>query len=227
VGGADRPAPEHLHHESAAAAPGLDPKKKSLGASERDEAARAAFRQEQEELTASALVVVDEMGSNIALTPLYARAPRGERAYDHVPRNHGKNTTLIGALSLSGIDCAMTLEGAVDTPAFVAFIREVLCPRLRPGQTVLMDNLSSHKDETIAQLIAGCGCQLRFLPSYSPDFSPIEQAFAKIKAYLRQVGARTKEALEAALTQAIDLITSQDARGFFHHCGYPIPAQPS
>lgn len=202
-------------------------KKKSLRASERDEVARAAFREELKELEAEDLVVVDEMGSTIALTPLYARAPRNERAYDSVPRNHGKNTTLIGALSLAGIDCAMTLEGGVTTAVVQAFVREVLGPTLRPGQTVLMDNLSSHKDDSIEQLIEARGCRLRFLPSYSPDFSPIEQAFAKIKQHLRRVGARTKEDLEAALAHAIDLITASDAHGFFRHCGYPISAQPS
>lgn len=178
-------------------------------------------------LVAEHLVVVDEMGSNIALTPLYARAPRGERAYDQVPRNHGKNTTLLAALTLSGIEASMVIEGAVDTAVVEAYVERVLCPTLRPGQIVLMDNLSSHKGTRVRQLIDGAGCTLQFLPAYSPDFSPIEQAFAKIKQELRRAGARTREALEAAIAAAVEQISAQDAQGFFRHCGYPISAQPS
>jgi transposase len=179
------------------------------------------------QLAAPDLVVIDEMGSNIALTPLYARAPKGQRAYGTVPRNHGKNTTLVAALTLEGIDAAMTLEGAIDTPAFLVFVREILCPRLRPGQTVLLDNLSCHHDARVRTLIEAAGCTLRFLPSYSPDFSPIEHAFSKIKQELRRLGARSREALEAALTRAIDHITPHDATAFFRHCGFQILSQPS
>ena len=178
-------------------------------------------------LLARDLVVVDEMGSNIALTPLYARAPKGERAYGSVPRNHGKNTTLVAALTLDGIAAAMTLEGAIDTSAFLVFVREILCPSLQPGQTVLLDNLSCHHASRVRALIEAAGCQLRFLPSYSPDFSPIEHAFAKIKQELRRTGARTREALEAAIARAIDHITTQDAAAFFRHCGFPLGSQPS
>jgi transposase len=170
-------------------------------------------------------VVVDEMGSTISLTPLYGRAPRGERVIGSVPRNHGTNTTLVSALTLEGIEVAMTLDGAINTPTFVGFVQEFLCPQLRPGQVVLLDNLSSHKDEEVRELIEGAGCQLHFLPSYSPDFSPIELAFAKIKTALRRAGARSKEALEEAIAQAIDLITAQDAQGFFRHCGYDVSPQ--
>jgi hypothetical protein len=154
----------------------MDTKKKSLRASERDEEQRAIFRELMRQLAAPDLVVIDEMGSNVALTPLYARAPKGERAYGVVPRNHGKNTTLVAALTLEGIDVAMTLEGAIDTPAFLVFVREILCPRLRPGQTVLLDNLSCHHDARVRAFVEAAGCSLLFLPSYSPDFSPIEQS---------------------------------------------------
>jgi len=197
-----------------------------LHASERDEDARRAFRELVADLVAEELVVIDEMGSHIALTPLYSRAPKGERAIGSVPRNWQTNTTLISALTLSGIEAAMTLDGAVDTPAFEAFVEHVLGPQLRAGQVVLLDNLASHKGPRVRQLIEERGCRLLFLPSYSPDFSPIEQALAKIKQALRRVGARTKEALETAIAEAIELITPADARAFFRHCGYRLSSQP-
>jgi transposase len=177
------------------------------------------------ELDAGRLVVVDEMGSNPALTPPYARAPKGQRAYGTVPRNHGKNTTLVAALTPAGIGPALTLQGAVDTPAFVAYVREILGPALRPGQIVVLDNLSCHTDPQVRQLVEERGAQVLYLPAYSPDLSPIENAFAKIKQYLRRIGARTTEALYAALAQALDRISAQDAQNFFRHCGYSFVDQ--
>lgn len=200
----------------------LDAKKKSLIATERDAEARTAFRALIAGLVADDLVVVDEMGSAINLTRLYARAPKGHRAYGSVPRNHGTNTTLIGALTLQGLPVAMTIDGAVDTPTFECFVERFLCPALRPGQTVLLDNLAVHKSQRVRTLITDAGCRLLFLPAYSPDFAPIEQAFSKIKARLRQVAARTKEALEDAIAQAIDTVTPDDAHAFFRHCGYRL-----
>ena len=170
------------------------------------------------------LVVVDERGSNLALTPLYARAPRGQRAYAAIPRNYGKNTTLVSALTLSGMDAAMIIEGGVDTAVVEAYVEYVLCPVLTPGKIVVMDNLSSHKGTRVEQLTTAAGCTVLFLPPYSPDFSPIEHAFAKIKQALRRAGARTREALEAALAEALGTITAADARAFFRHCGYAVPA---
>jgi transposase len=114
----------------------------------------------------------------------------------------------------------MTLDGALDTDACLVYVEQVLCPTLRPGQIVLMDNLSPHKADEVQRLIEKASCQLRFFPSYSPDFSPIEHAFSKIKALLRKAGARTKEALEAAIATAIDAITQADALGYFRHCGF-------
>jgi transposase len=225
MGGTERAADQPRDHVPHVPAASLDTKKKSLQAAERDEAARAAFRELIAALDARRLVVVDEMGSNLALSPLYARAPRGQRAYSSVPRNHGKNTTLLAALTLEGIGPALTLQGAVDTPTFVTYVRELLGPALRPGQIVLLDNLSCHADPHVRALIEACGCQVLYLPSYSPDFSPLEKAFAKIKQYLRRVAARTPDALEAALAQALDLISAQDAHNFFRHCGYHLVDQ--
>jgi transposase len=142
-----------------------------------------------------------------------------------VPRNRGPNVALLAALTPGGLTAPMALPGAVDGAAFLAYVREVLVPGLRPGQTVVLDNLSAHKGEAVRELIAGAGCELRFLPSYSPDLNPIEPAFAKVKAHLRAAAARTREALEAAIGAAVDAVTPADARGCFAHCGYALPDQ--
>jgi transposase len=191
-----------------------------LGATERDEAARAAWREQLKHLDARQLVVIDECGSNISLTPLYARAPKGWRAYGSVPRNRGKNTTLIAALGWSGMGESMIIEGAANAAAFERYVEEILAPSLTAGQIVIMDNLAAHKGKKVEQLIEARGCQLLFLPAYSPDFSPIEETFSKLKAYLRRVGARTREALQEAICQALLTVTAQDAQGWFRHCGY-------
>lgn len=200
-------------------------KKKSLGATERNEEERAAWRTNASKLPTEALVFIDETGSNIALTPLYARAPKGERARGSVPRNRGKNTTLIAALSLSGMGAALILEGSANMVAFELYIKQVLAPNLHAGQIVVMDNLQAHKSERVKQAIEAKGCQLLFLPGYSPDLSPIEEAFSKLKTALRRAGARTGEALEEAIAQALFTITAQDAQGWFQHCGYLLPGQ--
>ncbi|MBO0793034.1 MAG: IS630 family transposase [Ktedonobacteraceae bacterium] len=212
-----------MDHESRHQTVRLDAKKKSIGATERNEEERTAWRAKARTLPTEDLVFIDETGSNIALTPLYARAPRGERARGKVPRNRGKNTTLIAALSLSGMGAAMILEGSADTIAFEVYIEQILAPSLQTGQIVVMDNLQAHKSERMKQVIEAKGCQLLFLPGYSPDLSPIEEAFSKLKTILRRAGARTREALEEALTQALLTITAQDAQGWFQHCGYLLP----
>ena len=203
---------------------GLDAKEKTLGATERKEEARSIWREQMKQVDASLLVIVDETGSNIGLTPLYAWAPKGQRAHGSVPRNYGKNTTLLASLSLSGMGAAMILEGATDTLAFESYIEQVLAPSLQPGQIVVMDNLSAHTGPKVRQAIQAKGCHLLFLPSYSPDLSPIEGAFSKLKAFLRRVGPRTRQDLYEALSQALDAITPQDALGWFSHCGY-FPAE--
>lgn len=167
-----------------------------------------------------------ECGSHIALTPLYVRAPRGKRAYGSVPRNWGKNTTLLAGLTLKGIQALMILEGAVDTLAFEAYVEQMLAPSLKPDRIVVLDNLSVHKGERVRQAIEAKGCQVLFLPAYSPDFAPIEKVFSKLKAWLRCLGARTREALEAAITEALEQITAEDVHGWFCHCGY-LPQKPA
>ena len=220
VGANARRTSEPVDHEPGNQTAGLDTKKKSIGATERNEEQRATWRANASKIPAEDLVFIDETGSNIALTPLYARAPKGERARGKVPRNRGKNTTLIAALSLSGMGAAMILEGSTNTIAFEVYVEQVLAPTLQAGQIVVMDNLQAHKSARIKQVIEAKGCQLLFLPGYSPDLSPIEEAFSKLKTVLRRTGARTKEALEEAIGQALLTITSQDAQGWFQHCGY-------
>ncbi len=188
---------------------------------------RTDYRQRIQHYDADAFVIVDECGSNINLTPLYARAPRGERAYGQVPRNTGKNTTLIASMTTAGLGPAMTLEGATDTAAFVVYIEQVLGPTLLPGQVVVMDTLAAHKDERVRAAIEGRGCALWYLPAYSPDLSPIEEAFAKLKTLLRRAQARTREALEQAIAAALPQITGEDARGYFAHCGYTVTTAPA
>jgi transposase len=198
-------------------------KKKSVGATERNEEERAAWRSNASKLPTEDLVFLDETGSNIALTPLYARAPKGERARGSVPRNRGKNTTLIAALSLEGMGAALILEGSANTIAFELYVEQVLAPSLRAGQIVVMDNLQVHKSAQVKQAIEAKGCQLLFLPGYSPDLTPIEEAFSKLKTALRRAGARTRESLQEAIGQALLTITDQDAQGWFQHCGYFLP----
>lgn len=201
----------------------LDTKKKTLGATERNEEERAAWREHLRDLDARQLVVIDECGSTIALTPLYARAPKGKRASGRVPRNRGKNTTLIAALTWSGMGESMIIEGSANAAAFEEYVEEILAPSLTAGQIVMMDNLAAHKGKKVVDLIQARGCQVLFLPGYSPDFSPIEETFSKLKAYLRRIGARTREALLEAICQALLHISGQDAQGWFRHCGY-LPA---
>jgi transposase len=159
------------------------------------------------------------------LTRLYGWAPHDQRASGSAPRNHGKNTTLVAALTPDGLREPWLIEGAMDTATFEWYRTEQLAPTLRPGQVVVLDNLSAHKAASIREALAARGCELLFLPPYSPDFTPIEQAFSKLKAILRGLGARTREALEEAVRLAIEAITSADATAWFTHAGYTLPAQ--
>jgi transposase len=197
----------------------LDAKKKTLGGTERNEETRAAWRAHLKQLDARKLVVIDECGSNLALTPLDARAPKGARAYGRVPRNRGKNTTLLAALGWTGMGESMIIEGATTAAAFELSVEEILAPSLTEGQIVIMVNLAAQKGKKVEQLIEARGCQLLLLPGYSPDFSAIEETFSKRKAYLRRVGARRREALEEALCQALLTLTAHDAQGWFRHGG--------
>ena len=169
------------------------------------------------------LIFVDETSTHTALTRRRARAPRGERAVGRVPRNHGPNVTLLAALTPEGIGPALSLTGGVTGAAFAAYAARLLAPSLRPGQVVILDNLSAHKRAEARQAIEAVGARLLFLPPYSPDFNPIELAFAKIKERLRAAATRTPDALLAATATAIDAVSATDAHGFYAHCGFPLP----
>jgi transposase len=201
------------HHRVAA-------QKKSLRAQERDEGVRCAYRLQLLQQAAETFVIVDESGYNLDMTPTYGRAPAGVRVYEQPPRNTPPNTTLIAALSTSGIQAPLLVEGSANHLTIEAYVEHVLAPTLRPGQIVVLDNLSAHKRARLEGLLAAKQCKRWFLPAYSPDLAPIELACAKIKLAVRRAAARTKEALEAAIAQALASVTPADARAFFAHCGY-------
>jgi transposase len=202
--------------------------KKSQIASERDEEARGLWRWlASHYFDARRLVFVDESGFNTSMTRLRARAPRGKRAYGKVPRNRGKNTTLMAAITLEGaIGESMTVEGATDAKAFEVYVEHFLAPSLCEGQVVVLDGLGAHRTQKVRELIEARGADLVFLPSYSPDLNPIEEAFSKIKALVRKEGARVREALVEALGRALASVTIEDAAGWFAHAGYWPQDQP-
>jgi transposase len=193
---------------------------------ERDEFLRAAWRVTVVgPLEPQRLVFVDEMGTNTSLYPLYAWSKRGERAHMKVPRNRGPNTTLLASMKAEGMGPCMAVVGSTTREVFEAYVERVLAPSLRPGQIVVMDNLTVHKGDRVSELIEERGCELLYLPLYTTDFNPIEEAFAKIKGLLRKTEARTREALVEAMGTAISAVTAQDARGFFEHSGYRLQIQ--
>jgi len=183
-------------------------------------AARTAFREAVAHIRAENLVFLDESGIATNLVRAYARAPRGERANGTAPYGRWERLTVFGAVSLTGFGACMTLDGAADTDAMLAFVQHVLTPTLVPGQVVVLDNLNVHKAARVRDLIEAAGCTLIFLPPYSPDFNPIEQAWSKLKALLRGIGAHTKDTLQSALHDVLDAITATDAHGWFGNCGY-------
>jgi transposase len=169
------------------------------------------------------LIFVDESGVNTAMTRRYARAPRGERATDSAPRNYGEQTSLISALGLGrGLLATMTVQGAVDTLCFNAYVERVLSPHLQRGDVVVLDYLGAHKASCLEQVAEERGARVLWLPPYSPDYSPIENCWSKIKTALRAAKARTRDELEKALAKAIQLVTTADIQGWFTHCGYSV-----
>ncbi len=173
-------------------------------------------------IDARRLVFVDEFGVNIRLARLFGWAPRGKRSRGSVPRNYGKNLSVCAALSLEGITAVMTIEGAVDGLAFEHYVERLLVPSLKLRQIVIMDNLSAHKQAAVRQAIEAVGARVVFLPSYSPDFNPIEMAISVIKQALRREEANTRDGLEAALPTTLDTVTPLEAVNMFRHCGYAV-----
>jgi transposase len=171
-------------------------------------------------------VFLDECGTHLAHTRAYGRAPRGARAVGAVPRNRGRVTTLIASLTAAGVGPATTRQGGTTKGVFVAYVQEEVAPALEAGQVVVLDNLGAHRAAAVREAVEARGARLLHLPSYSPDLNPIELAFGALKAALRKAGARTREALDEAIRQALAAITPEQVRGFFAHCGYPLPDQP-
>ncbi len=184
--------------------------------------ARQEYREIIDPLSLERLKFIDESGTNISMTRLYGRAPRGARVVGSVPQNYGENVTLLAALSVTGISAVMTVEGATDGLVFLAYVEEVLAPTLSAGDIVVLDNLGAHKVEGVREAIEGKGARLIYLPPYSPDLNPIERCWSKIKTFLRAAKARTREALEEAIRRALATVTDSDARAWFKHCGYAL-----
>lgn len=193
-----------------------------MTAGERNNRKRAWYWRRLKEKDHRRLRFIDEAGVNLAMTRLRGRAPRGERACESVPRNYGAQTSLIGALSLSGVEAVMTIEGAVDTDVFNVYLEQVLRPTIKRGDVLVLDNLSAHHASRIEEVADACGAEVLWLSPYSPDFSPIEMMWSKIKTAMRAAKARTQEELERAFQAARELVTKSDCRGWFTHCGYQV-----
>lgn len=207
-------------------ASGFDAQKKTLRASEQGRAdvaaERAAFAQAIKTLAPEDLVFLDESGISTKLTRLYARAPRGQRAYGTAP-GHWHRLTVLGALTLSGLVAVMTVPAATDWPVFRAFLQQVVIPTLeqsKPGATLVMDHLAAHRLPRARALLERAGFALLPLPRYSPEFNPIELCWSKLKTPLRTAEPRSIAAIEEQIVPALDTITPRDAKGWFRHCGY-------
>ena len=174
----------------------------------------------QPTLDPASLVFLDETWAATNMARRYGRAPRGQRALDAVPHGHWKTTTVVAALRADGITAPLVLEGAIDGESFLTYVRQFLAPALRPGDVVVMDNLGSHKVAGVREAVEAAGAMLRYLPSYSPDLNPIEQAFAKLKAGLRKAAARTRDALWTAIGRLLDGFSPDECRNYLTNSGY-------
>ncbi|MBV9388760.1 MAG: IS630 family transposase [Chroococcidiopsidaceae cyanobacterium CP_BM_ER_R8_30] len=166
------------------------------------------------------LIFIDETGLSLAMTRTYARSLKGARAYGARPDPRGESITLIGAMALNGLLAAMTVDGGTNQDVFQVFIKQILVPCLWPGATVVMDNLPAHKVKTVQTTLEAAGARVIYLSAYSPDFNPIENCWSKLKEYLRSMAARTRDSLEQAIANAINLVTPKDIRNWFAHCCY-------
>lgn len=181
---------------------------------------REAWFEGQLDLHPERLVFIDETGASTKMARLHGRAPRGQRLRAAVPHGHWKTTTFVGALRLSGMSAPMVLDGPMNAVWFLAYVKQVLAPTLAPGDVVILDNLPAHKGTAVRDAIEALGARLLFLPPYSPDFNPIENAFAKLKAFLRKAAARTIDDLWAAIGTAIDAFTPAECANYFAATGY-------
>ena len=194
------------------------------------QAARAVWREEQRHWPAGDLIFLDESGIDTTMVRRCARARHGQRAVGHAPAGHRRRLTMLGALGLGGLEAVMTVPRATNAAVFRAFVEQVLLPALkdRPHPTVILDNLRPHKNARVLAMFEAAGVAVRFLPAYSPDLNPIEPCWSKLTTALRARAARTLEALEGALPDILNTISTRDAQGWFRHCGYPaITTNPS
>jgi transposase len=209
----------------SASSPGTGSRaKKTAHASEQDRPdilkRREAWFEAQPDLDPERLVFIDETWAKTNMARTHGRAPRGERLRVGVPHGHWKTTTVVAALTLRGMIAPFVLSGPINRDAFEAYVEQVLAPELRPGNIVVMDNLSSHKGPRVRALIEAAGAQLRFLPPYSPDFNPIENAFSKLKALLRKAAERTIASLWNAIGRIIDTFSPDECANYFAAAGY-------
>ena len=166
------------------------------------------------------LVFIDESGAKTNMTRLYGRAKQGQRAVDDVPAGHWCTTTMISSMRLDGSTACMVVDGATTKNIFCAYVQHILLPTLNPGDVIVLDNLSSHKNQETRDLIESAGAELLFLPPYSPDLNPIEKMWSKVKSILRTLKARTEKALINAIAQSLESVSPSDAQGWFESCGY-------
>jgi transposase len=167
-------------------------------------------------------VFLDECGVTTDLLRRYGRSPRGQRLRDHTPCGHWQTHTVVAALGLEGLHASAVFDGPIDNPSFLAYVQQILVPTLRPGGVVVLDNLAVHKQPEVQAAIEGAGAQLRFLPPYSPDFNPIELAFAKLKAFMRAARPRSFDQVCALVAAALRMYTSTECANYIRHCGYRI-----
>ena len=204
----------------------LSPSKKTLHAAEQDRpdvaAARAELKAEQCKLDAPRLVFIDETAVTTKMVRQHGRAPCGERLVASAPHGHWKTLTLVAALRVDALTAPYVIDGAMDGPSFLAYVSQVLVPTLRKGDTVFMDNLRTHQIDGVKEAIEAVGASVRYLPPYSPDLNPIEQAFAKLKAALRQGAARTVKALLKLIGKLIKAFAPEECANYFRHAGYGL-----
>jgi transposase len=181
---------------------------------------RWLLQKAQELMNLEKLVFIDESGAKTNMTRLYGRAKSGQRVVDDVPDGHWCTTTMISSVRLDGSTACMVVDGATNKEVFLAYVQHILLPTLKPGDVVVLDNLSAHKNQETRDLIESVGAELWFLPPYSPDLNPIEKMWSKIKAILRALKARTEKALIKAVAKALEAVTASDAKGWFKSCGY-------
>jgi transposase len=203
-------------------------KKKAIHASEGDcprvESARKAWLEKIATIDSRSFVFIDETGVNLGMTRRYARAEGQARAHGSAPKSPGENVSVIGSIRLDGSMTAMNFPGALDGEAFHVYAKEILCPTLRCGDIVVMDNLRVHQNKRVRALIEACGAEIWYLPPYSPKFNPIEECWSKFKSILRTIAARTREALDDGISYALNAVTPSDSRGWFEHSGCLIHA---